>query len=513
MNTLIIDIRENGLRALLSNDGLPEYCRTFDFEATPLPDTDTRHTEETTIRHTPASDNPYLLYYDTGKTNAWNLVLNQIIKEIRSDVKSSIDSTHLIIPFDEVRIATHQLPKMSHADSLKLIERKVSAESKEEFPPFSIIPASSDQKTQTWFSLYIPSITLKDYRKAFASCQLRLSSITTPVNAMINAFQSVRDAIFNTYAVFEIHRGFVEAYYITVDGILHFERLPYAKTSASPDGGAEEADKSQKLKLFKIINTIFRINSNYQSTNPQIPVQMAWVCGLESGLADIAEALKEAMGIDVATAPTKPTGLPDESGYVPLSGFASALLHGSATSYSAADFFRRFPLRKTSGIFIYAISACAALLTFTLTEREFRNLTKQAKQLQQATDSKTGRSRSSAASAYTKNIEALQKLTSRQIVFYNLFRELATELPDGLYLENLEFQLKDNKGIINITAFSRLDDKLAETMLLSKYMAMFDRSPHLKNHREPNITVIAREKERLLKITVTSEVSPLDTTK
>lgn len=513
MNTLILDIRETCLRALLSNDGVVEYCRTFDFELASPPDTDVPHSSETTIKHAPATDNPYLLYYDTGKRNAWDLALNHIIREIRSDVKNAIDATHLIIPFDEVSIATHQLPKIPRADVQKLLERKVSAGSGEEFPPFSIIPAHSEHKSQTWISLYVPSTTLKDYRKAFAACQLRLSSITTPVNAMINAFQNVREAIFNTYAIFEIQRGFVEAYYITADGILHAERLPYARTTPAPDGGNDDADKGQKFKLFKIINTIFSINSNYQSATPQVPVQMAWVCGLESGLEDITATLREAMGIEVAIAPAIPTGVPDESGYVPLAGFAAALLNGTATTYAPADLIRRFPLRKTSGIIIYALSACAALLAFTLTERKYRNLTAEVKQLQPQTDSKSGKSTGASSSPYAKNINTLQKLTSRQIVFYELFRELATELPDGFHLDNFEFHLDDAKGIISLTALSNLDDKIADNMLLSKYMAMFDRSPYLKNHREPAITIIAREKERLLKITVTSEVNPLDSTK
>ncbi|MDU0459965.1 MAG: hypothetical protein RW306_14670 [Geobacteraceae bacterium] len=514
MNTLIIHIRETSLQALLSTDGQLSYCRTFDFE--PRTGTDSDETGQGQHReiHAQAVDNPYLIYYDFDeKRNPWDLAFKTVVKQIFSDIRDSIDATHLIIPADDVVIATHQLPKMSRQDAEKMIARKISTESREEFPPFSIIPAASDQKSQNWYSLYVPTSTLLDYRKVFSSARLRLSSITTPVNAMIDAFRSVREAIFNSHAVFEIHRGFVEAYYISADGLLHFQRLPYSGSESSRETSPEETEKAQKFKLFKIIDTIFKINSHYQTAHPQIPVQMAWICGLDSDLDNIATALKEAMGLEVAIAPAMPTGLKDESGYVPLAGFASSLQNGTAVGYSAADLLKRFPLRKTSGVIIYTLTTLAALLAFSLTEREYRQLNNQVKQLKQSNSAQKGRNNASASSAYTKSLEALKKLTARQFVFYDLFRELANDLPDGVFLEDLEFRLKDDKGLLGITATARLSDNIGESRLLSRVMVMLDKSPTLANHSEPVITVVSREKDRYLKISVTSEVSPLDKTK
>lgn len=513
MNILIIDIRDTCLRAVLSYDGTLEYCQTFDFEPLTSQTSDKQTTSlETVTKYEPAKENPYLVYYDTDEKNPWDFALKQIVNQIRTDIKTSIDSVHLILPSDEVIIEKHQLPKMAKPDALKLIERKIAAETKEEFPPFTIIPATSDQKTQTWCSLYIPTTTLQAYHKAFSSCRLRLTSITTPINAMIDAFRSVREAIFNAHAIFEIQRGFIEAFYISADGILHFQRQQF-ETETIPANNENDDEKILKLRIFKIINTVFSINTSYQSANPATPVQMAWVCGLESGLDEIATALKDAMGIEVGIAPAMPTGLADESAFVPLAGYAAALQSNSATSYAAADFFRRFPLRKTSGLIIYAVTGCAALAAVTLTEIEYQALKKETRQIKQPLDTKQGKSPPSASAAYTKNLDALKKLTTRQFVFYNLFRELATDLPDGVYLENLDFSLKEDKGIINITALARLDDKIAENMLLTKFMTMLDNSSMLKNHREPAITVLARDKERFMKISIISEVNPFDSTK
>ncbi len=516
MNTLIIYIRETSLQAVLSTDGQLSYCRTFDFEPRATAGTQDEKSGQDQHRsiHAPAAENPYLIYYDSDdKRNPWDLALKEVIRKIRSDINDTIDTTHLIIPADDVVIATHQLPKLSRQDSEKMIGRRISAETKEEFPPFSIIPAASDQKTQNWYSLYVPTATLLDYRKVFASARLRLSSITTPVNAMIDAFRGIREAIFNSHAVFEIQRGFIEAYYISADGILHFQRLPYSASENPKEINAVESEKAQKFKLFKIIDTIFKINSHYQTAHPQIPVQMVWLCGLEDDLENIATALKEAMGLEVGIAPAIPTGLQEESGYVPLAGFAASLYNGTAVGYSTADFFKRFPLRKTSGAIIYTVTTLAALLAFGMTEREYRKLNDQVRPSRMPGDPKMSGGKASASPAYSKNLEALKKLTARQFVFYDLFRELANDLPDGVLLDNLEFRLKDDKGFLDITATARLSDNIGESMLLSRVMAMLDKSPTLSNHRDPSITVVSRENERYLKITVTSEVSPLDKTK
>lgn len=509
MNALIIDIRETGLRSVFRNDhGILEYSRTFEFK--PLADVQGTIDEHRNISiHDAESENTFL----QERHNLWERELKETLKKIRSEVSTSVDTTHLIIPPYEVISEIHHLPRMSRQDAEKLIGRKIRAASKEESPPFSVIPGASDQKNQTWHSFYIPTSTLKLYRKSFASSRLRLSSITTPVNAMINSFHKIREAIFTTHAVFEIHRGFVEAYYITGDGILFFDRQPYAGSVTISGSSEAESEKAKKFRLFKILNTIFSINSSYLANYSQVPVQMGWVCGCESALDEIATALKEAMGVEVGIAPAMPTGLPNENGYVPLSGFADALKEETATLYSVPDIFQRVSLRKRYGIIMYAVATIAALLTFIFTERDYRKLRTQVLRTQQSANPKQNQARAAASAAYAKKLEALKNVTSRQFVFYNLFRELANDLPDTVFLENLEFHLKDGKGLLEITALARLNDSMGANRQLSKLIEMLDRSPILKNHREPSITPFTRDNERYIKIAVTSEVDLFDAKK
>lgn len=483
MNTLIVDIRESVVRAIISQEGGPRYHRVF--------------------RHSGLEEGD-------ETASGEGMSLPEILKTIRSESGCFIESAGLILPPEQVHLSKHTTAKVSVSDAEKIIGRKIVAESKEEYPPFSILPGASDQKTQTWQSLYVPTATIKHYQKIFRANRIKLKSITTPVNAMLEAFKSVRETIFNADAVFEISAGYVEAYYISSDGILHTECLSYLGGGKLAESGVNDPEKMLKQLMFKIINTIFKINSHYQLANPQTPVQLAWVCGEISGLDEIAEALKEAMSVEVAIAPSIQSGMDDENAYVPLIAFAAALEGGTAVSYAAADFFKRFPLRKTYGIAIYSITSLMALLAMILTEREYQSLRTQVEPLTQ------GSAKGQAAKvvpSYLKNLETLKKLTSQQFLFYPLFRELANDLPDGIVLESLDYRFKDDKGTIVVTALAPLGVKGNGSELPGRLMALFHHSPSLQNYREPAISTVTKEKDQYLKIVFTSEVKPLDATK
>lgn len=508
MNSLIIDIRENFLRAALSNDGVLEYCRTFEFS---LPTSDKEDGGEQTGLYIPARDNPYLVYYDLKDSgSAQHAELKEIVKTIRSDINGSIDATHLILPPYEVTIASHKMPKLPRTDIEKLIERKIIAETKEDFPPFAIIPGEIEQKSQTWSSVYVPAAAIQGYRRMFSNCRLRLTSITTPVNAMLDAFKGVREAIFNAHAVFEIQPGFIEAYFISADGLLHFERMPYSVGGTAAAKSDDNNSKNQKYRLFKIIDTIFRINTHYQGIAPQIPIQMAWICGGGDALDEIAIALKEAMSVEVGIAPAIPTGVSDESAYVPLAGFASSLQNGTATTYATADLMRRFPLRRTSGIAIYAISTLAAVVAFLLTEKDYRALQAQVPSFKATTDKSTKTATKPIASP---NVEALKRFETRQFNFYPLFRQLANDLPDGIVIESMAYHQKDDSGTTDISALAPLPTGTNDGQALSRLMAMLRNSQILKKYREPVISYVSKEKNRYMKITFSCEVKSIDSTK
>lgn len=514
MTKLILSISDNYLRVLLNRDGNFEYCRTFDIQPLKMSQASSDETEKSVeVEDTAVSafNSPYLIFYDQKdeNQNPWGQVLKKIVKQIKSEINQHVDSIHLIMPSFEVEIDSHQLPKMSNADVEKIVARKITAETKDEFPPVKLLPSESDPKIQNWFSLYIPTTTINDYRKIFASAGIKLSTITTHIHAMIDAFRSVKEAIFNAHAIFEIQRGVVEAYYISNDGLLHFQKMTYTSNDASEDATEEDKEKSQKHKIFKIINTVFGINSYYHIDHPNIPVQMVWVCGLESGLEDIAAALKDAMGVEAGIAPAIPTGNENETGYVPLIGYASALQDGVATNYTTPSFWQRFPLRKTYGVAIYSLTAFASLIAVMKTEQEYKKIRRELPfEMQQQKGKKMVAAPIKDDASYLKNLDAIKKKTANQFVFYDLFRELANNLPESVHIDSLEYSFKDDKGVVSITAFCKLSPKGDNSLQL--FMNMLDASPNLKSHQEPTVSTVKKGDENFLKVVITAEVKPFD---
>lgn len=509
MNLLVIHISESCLRAILSKDGIVTYCNVFDIDTLPTT-VESETTENSAYQDTPAYASPYLIFSEFKDKKPWDSSLKRIIRSIKTEIACSIDATYIILPSHEVLLDTHQLPKMGKLDAQKLIGRKIGAELKEEFPPLSVLPAASDQKIQNWISLYVPTATLREYRKAFASCGIRIKGITTSINAMLDAFSSVREAIFNAHVVFEIQHGIVEAYYISSDGLLCFQKSSYTiSTETEEYFTEEEVERAQKQKIFKIINTIFSINSYYLMDNPNIPVQMAWVCGLETGLDEIAVALKDAMAVEVVIAPPLPSGKQNETGYVPLIGFVSSIQKNSATFYNTPSFIQRFPLQKTYGIAIYTITGITAGIALMMTEREYQVLKKQVIPVN-AINSKDNKGKN--VPTYLKSLDVLKKLTAQQFVFYPLFREFANRLPDGAIIENMEYKFIDNKGVIVITIIALLGNKVDTTEIPSKIMNVFDASPLLGNHLEPVISTVVKDNTKYLKFVFGSEVKPVDST-
>ncbi|HIJ80632.1 MAG TPA: hypothetical protein HPP76_02865 [Desulfuromonadales bacterium] len=482
MNSLIVDIRETVVRAVVCINDIPGYHRTFPFKG-------------------PEGEGGLLTHPEGA------LTLPEILAAIRKECGSTIDEANLILPARDVTLTQETTPRVSVEDAEKIIRRKISGQTNEEFPPFSILPSTVDQKTQHWNVLHVPTATLKQYIKLFSGARLKLKNITAPLNAIDDSFRSIRESIFNAHAVFDIVGGYVDACFISSDGVIRTECLPYLK-DVSTAGHEPTDEKALKHRLFHIIDTIFRIHSHFQIDNKNIPVQLAWVCGDIHGLDDIAEAVKEAMSIEVAIAPAMPTGMPDESGYVPLIGFMAALQNGTATTYTPAAFLKRFPLHKTYGIAIYALTGLLAIFTVAVTETEYRRLKARSK----SATAQSGKP-SSAAVGYAKLQDSLKKLIAPQFIFYHFFRDLANNLPNGVFLDNLEYHFKDDKGVLEATARFPVNARTSKTALLSRLNTMFNRPPAVKKIAEPKMTVDTVNTQRQQKITFTSEVVPLDTKK
>ena len=484
MADLFLDIRDRHIRAIVSDSGEIHFQRTYSLKTAQL---DTRTQDEQ------PSDRSLC----AGE-------LADVIATIRIDAGISLDQVHIILPSEDVQCDTHRLPRMPQQEALKLLTRKTIEKTGDETAQISLTPMAIEQNSQEWLSEYVPTDTLRAYKKEFAAARLKLKTVTTAIDSTLHAITHIRESIFNAHAVFEINATTVEAYYVSASSLLLHETLTISDDEDLKNN--QDAERVQKRRMFTILNLMYRVNSQYQSAHPMTPLQKVWLCGTDTTIAELSTTLQDAMDVE--------TGLLsdyDNGAAVVLNGFWKAYQGSLVANFIHPDLLRRFPLRKKSGMLVYIATALlAAFIVFT-TEYRHRRLLKQAGDEKKVLAAQKLSQTKSAT--FAKNLDLLRKLSGNQIVFYPIFRELAMSLPDGMDLDSFSYVSKDNLDTIDISATFMPSSDLGTQKTLTRLMEVMDRSAYLSHHREPSVISTTGELKKTMTVKFTCEVQPRDTAK
>jgi hypothetical protein len=200
-----------------------------------------------------------------------------------------------------------------------------------------------------------------------------------------------------------------------------------------------------------------------------------------------------------------------ECQFIALKGLQRAYSEGVLTNYMHPDLLRRFPLRKKSGMLVYIATALLAAFFLITTEFQHHRLKKQAQEEKKALDAH--KSSKTASANFVKNLDLLRKLSGSQMLFYPVFRELAMNLPDGVYLDSFSFSGKDGRDIIEFSATFTPSGDLGTRKTLTSLVEAMNQSPRLNRYREPTITSSTRELKKAMTVKFACEVSPSDSSK
>lgn len=430
--------------------------------------------------------------------------LIDLVSTIRNDSGANFDTAHLIVASTDVQREVHRLPRMTTLDAITLLTRKIAEKNSDESPQISATPMAAEENYQEWLVEYIPSTTLRGYKNAFAAAKIKLKTVTTALDATIHAISDIRESIFNAHAVFEINATSIEAYFVSNSSILLHETLTF--TNDDDFNATLETDRSQKRRVFTILDMLYRTNSQYQTIHPMTPLQKVWLCGTEPNISDLSVTLQDAMDVETALLSNE-----DDCALVVLNGFVNAYKSGLATNFMSPDLLRRFPLRKKTGILVYILTALLAVFFISTTEYQHYKLKLKAT-IEKKNLSALKTSQATSAS-FAKNLELLKKLSGSQLVFYPLLKELAMNLPDNVNLDSFVYINKDDIDTLELTAsFSRSSD-LGAQKTLTRLMNAMNESPYLKHYREPTITSVNKDLNKTMTVKFTCEVRQLDASK
>jgi len=264
--------------------------------------------------------------------------------------------------------------------------------------------------------------------------------------------------------------------------------------------------------MFTILDLLYRINTQYISSNPMNPLQKVWLCGTDAAIPELVTALQDAMDIETSMLSAGQTDDQiTECPFTALKGLQKACSNGELVNFMNPELLRRFPLRKKSGMLVYIATVLLAAFVVITTEYRHSQLKKQVLVNKKALVAQ--KASQSASAAFAKNLDLLKKLSGSQVLFYPIFRELATNLPDGVYLESFNYSNKDSRDIIDISATFHYSSDLGTRKTLSRLMEVMDRSPYLRHHREPSIISTTNKLKKSMTVKFTCEVNPLDTSK
>jgi len=485
MADLFLDIRDRHIRAIVSDNGAIRFQRAY---------------------HVPAGGGASKAL-DGRLTNKLNLgtgELAEILATIRNDAGVGLDQAHVILPSSDIIRDTHRLPRMSQQDAITLLSRKVAEKTGDESPQIGAIPMVIEQNHQEWLVENVSTATLRDYKSEFAGTHIKFKTATSALDATLHAIAHIRESIFNAHAVFEINATSIEAYYVSSTSLLLHETLSLGVDDETNPAPAD--DRAHKRHVFAILDILYRINSQFQAAHPMTPLQKIWLCGTESNMADLSTTLQDAMDVETVLLSNN-----DDNDFVALQGFLKAYQSGHITNFIHPDLLRRFPLRKKTGMLVYILSGL--LTAFFIVTAEYRHI-KLTKQVTAEKKNLAAQKASQSASAsFAKNLDYLRKLSGSQVEFYPIFRELAMNLPDGVYLDSFSFSSKEATDTIDITASFLQTSDLGTKKTLTRLMDVMKRSPFLKHYREPSITSVTKASQKTMVVKFTCEVRPLDTAK
>lgn len=492
MADLFLDIRDRYIRAIAAENGVVRFQKAYPLEAT---ESNGRNGQD----EQPARNAGLL----EGELAA-------VLSRIRTEAGVSLDQTHLVLPSADVRFSTHVLPRMPQQDACKLLSRKITAEADDENPQISLVPMAVEKNNQTWLAEYVTPETLKAYKKEFSASRLKLKTVTTALDATLHAVAAIRESIFNAHAVFEINTHSIVAYYISSSCLLHHETLELAELIDFANGS--DTERNLKRRMFTILDLLYRINSQYLSANPMTPLQKVWICGTDTSIPELVIALQDAMDVETSMLAAGQTDdQVSESTFFVLNGLQKAYQDGAVVNFMNPDLLRRFPLRKRSGMLVYLATTLLAAWFVISTEHHHSRLKQQA-----ANEKRTLaalKSSQTTSAAFAKNLELLRKLSGEQVIFYPILRELAMNLPDGVFLDSLNYSSRDSLDTLEISATFLQTSDLGTQKTISRLMETMNRSPHLKNHREPSISSSTRDSKKSMTVKFTCEVTPRDSAK
>ncbi len=488
MANVYFDFRSMQVRVLIASGNDVKYCRTF---AAP-PESGVHRDLADGERH---SSGLSALFKNFHK----NAFLLELLAQVRAESGETVTHAHVILPWDAVVVSNHTTPKIPLPDAEKIVARELIAATGDDLPVFHISPIGFELKHQSFVAEYIHVDRVKEYIKLFASCRVTLTTLTTSLHANLAAFARQRELLNGVIAIIDINSDVIEACYVNSSEMVHYEKLiiPPADVEGQDADDDPDSERSQRRRLFGIANSLYTIHSHYMAAgNAQVPVEKVWLCGMECSIPGITDALSEAMGIKVALANET---MPDGHAYAGLLGLVDAVGRGEEVNFILPAHIKKFSFaRKEIIAAAVGIYVLIMMTIFFVAEINYRTVRKELelekKSLQQL------KTKTVSAKSYAKNLESLKSLQAKEVAFYDIFRDLANQLPASISIERIAYKKNEKADSFELVFIAGHTPALGNSREFTRLSHVLENIKYLKKHNEPDIAVVEIDNKKLVRI-------------
>jgi hypothetical protein len=423
------------------------------------------------------------------------------LKSISAETGTRIDTVHLVLPYEEVRVQTFKFQKMEFQDAVKVARRKIISETGDKEPVFFLTPLGTEGKLQTYLAEILQTGSVGRYLKIFSEHKIRLKTLTTSFQAGLKVFGSMPEPGAETTAVFDIDVDTIEATVYHRSQPVYYTRQPFGPFDGEADQSALSQDRVDKMKLYRIIDSIYKINLMYTEARPDNPIGKLWLCGSRGGTEGIREALVETMNINVAQlTPFRETGK-ETYPYTALAGILAGV-----EDKTLANFISRESqwLSGRSGRIILAVSGIlyAFFLVFWIYAVESRHAKMKQELEGVAAELKAFELGNKSSLEELKQMEGLQRLEKGQKVLYGLFGYLANTIPEGVYLERISFRQQGDRNMMELEFVIRADAGIETKSVLSRIDEIISLQPLLKRSGEPAVSSGTKGTDKVVRVKV-----------
>jgi len=410
------------------------------------------------------------------------------------------EQLHLILPAAVVSQNHFRLQQMGAADAEKIVRRAVSAELGVD-PVLQLTPFATREGERDYLAESLRPETLQEYQGLARSVGLRLKSATSGLHANLAAVEEHRGKILEGRGIVDIGSHGVEVLYLTATELLHYERVRFPELEPLED--EEAGERSQRRKIFAVVNTIYGCQVNFQQALPRQGLDGIWLTGSGSALPGVTAALGDALGTPVAPLP----GMESDSGTAALRGLARSLQEGSGVNFlaRAPGTRRRFGAPRLAAQAAMLVAVILAVLSL-LGERQYQQLRQEVATSQRqvaALEGGLGVLLNQGGGA------ALQRLAAPPIEIYPLLRILAREVPAEMPLSRLHWQATDNGALLDLEAVTPLSGDLDRERLLSRLAVVCSDLPGGSLSGMPTLAIETTGKEPLLKMKLACKLTPV----